>query len=123
MSTRFVAPFEIQPFPKYIRDELERRERDVGVNFISNTVASWDDNGNWNTYKGPMRCWVRVCSNGIGDVKYMDPKKDLYLVVQMVFIKITDLNQRTTIKPKRYWDLLRLEFHTLLKMKTPQTVS
>lgn len=70
MSTRFVAPFEIQPFPKYIRDELERRERDVGVNFISNTVASWDDNGDWNTYKGPMRCWVRVCSNGIGDAKY-----------------------------------------------------
>jgi hypothetical protein len=70
MSTRFVAPFEIQPFPKYIRDELERREKDVGMNFISNTVASWDDDGNWNTYKGPMRCWVRVCSNGIGEEKY-----------------------------------------------------
>ena len=36
MSTTFVAPFEIQPFPKYIRDELERREKDVGMNFISN---------------------------------------------------------------------------------------
>ena len=70
MSTRFVAPFEIQPFPKYIRDELERREKDIGMNFISNTIASWDDDGNWNTYKGPMRCWVRVCSNGIGEEKY-----------------------------------------------------
>ena len=70
MATNFVAPFEIQPFPKFIRDELERREKDVGMNFISNTVASWDDDGNWNTYKGPMRCWVRVCSNGIGEVKY-----------------------------------------------------
>lgn len=70
MATRFVAPFEIQPIPKYVREELERREKDVGMNFISNTVASWDDNGNWNTYKGPMRCWVRVCSNGIGDPKY-----------------------------------------------------
>jgi hypothetical protein len=70
MATRFVAPFEIQPIPKYVRDELERRERDIGVNFISNTIASWDENGNWNTYKGPMRCWVRVCSNGIGEVKY-----------------------------------------------------
>jgi len=70
MATRFVAPFEIQPIPKYVREELERRERDVGVNFISNTFASWDDDGNWNTYKGPMRCWVRVCSNGIGEEKY-----------------------------------------------------
>jgi len=70
MATRFVAPFEIQPIPKYVRDELERRERDIGVNFISNTIASWDENGNWNTYKGPMRCWVRVCSNGIGEAKY-----------------------------------------------------
>jgi hypothetical protein len=70
MSTRFVAPFEIQPIPKYVREELERRERDVGVNFISNTIASWDDDGNWNTYKGPMRCWVRVCSNGIGEERY-----------------------------------------------------
>ena len=70
MATRFVAPFEIQPIPKYVRDELERRERDIGVNFISNIIASWDENGNWNTYKGPMRCWVRVCSNGIGEAKY-----------------------------------------------------
>ncbi len=70
MATRFVAPFEIQPIPKYVREELERRERDVGVNFISNTFASWDDDGNWNTYKGPMRCWVRVCSNGIGEERY-----------------------------------------------------
>jgi hypothetical protein len=70
MATRFVAPFEIQPIPKYVREELERRERDVGVNFISNTIASWDEDGNWNTYKGPMRCWVRVCSNGIGEERY-----------------------------------------------------
>jgi hypothetical protein len=70
MATRFVAPFEIQPIPKYVREELERRERDVGMNFISNTIASWDDDGNWNTYKGPMRCWVRVCSNGIGEPRY-----------------------------------------------------
>lgn len=70
MATKFVAPFEIQPIPKYVREELERREVDIGTNFISNTIASWDDNGNWNTYKGPMRCWVRVCSNGIGDEKY-----------------------------------------------------
>lgn len=70
MATRFVAPFEIQPIPNYVREELERRERDIGVNFISNTIASWDENGNWNTYKGPMRCWVRVCSNGIGEAKY-----------------------------------------------------
>ncbi len=70
MATRFVAPFEIQPIPIYIRQELERRERDIGVNFIANNIASWDDDGNWNTYKGPMRCWVRVCSNGIGDPKY-----------------------------------------------------
>jgi len=70
MATKFVAPFEIQPFPKFIRDELDRREKDIGMNFISNTVASWDDDGNWNTYKGPMRCWVRVCSNGIGEERY-----------------------------------------------------
>lgn len=70
MATKFVAPFEIQPIPKYIRDELERRERDIGVKYIANTVANWNDDGDWNTYKGPMRCWVRVCSNGIGDEKY-----------------------------------------------------
>jgi hypothetical protein len=70
MATKYVAPFEIQPIPKYIREELERRERDIGITYIPNTIANWGDDGNWNTYKGPMRCWVRVCSNGIGDVKY-----------------------------------------------------
>jgi len=64
------APFEIQPISLFVRKELERRERDVGFNFIDSQQAGWDTDGTWNTYKGPMRCWVRVCSNGIGDPKY-----------------------------------------------------
>jgi hypothetical protein len=64
------APFEIQPISLFVRKELERRERDVGFNFIDSQQAGWDTEGTWNTYKGPMRCWVRVCSNGIGDPKY-----------------------------------------------------
>lgn len=68
MSTK--APFEIQPVWLFVRKELERRERDVGFNFIDSQQAGWDTDGTWNTYKGPMRCWVRVCSNGIGDPKY-----------------------------------------------------
>ena len=68
MST--IAPFAIQPIGLFVRKELERRERDVGFNFIDSQQAGWDTDGTWNTYKGPMRCWVRVCSNGIGDPKY-----------------------------------------------------
>jgi hypothetical protein len=64
------APFEIQPINQFIRKELERREQDIGFNFLKSDQAGWDTDGNWSSYKGPMRAWVRVCSNGIGDPKY-----------------------------------------------------
>lgn len=67
MTTRYVAPFEIQPIEKFTQRELERRERDYGFEFVKADKAGWDDNGNWKNYKGPLTCWVRVCSNGIGD--------------------------------------------------------
>lgn len=70
MATKFIAPFELQPFTSFIREELNRREQDVGFQYTKNDTASWDDNGDWNTYKGPLRCWVRICSNGIGSEKY-----------------------------------------------------
>lgn len=64
------APFELQPISLFIRKELERREGDVGFNYIKADQAGWDADGTWNSYKGPLRAWVRVCSNGIGDPKY-----------------------------------------------------
>lgn len=70
MSTRIVAPFEIQPINQFIRKELERRESDTGFNYIKASQSGWDDDGTWSSYKGPLRAWVRVCSNGIGDPKY-----------------------------------------------------
>jgi hypothetical protein len=67
MATRYVAPFEIQPIAKFTRSELERRERDYGFEYLKSDKSGWDDNGNWKNYKGPLRCWVRICSNGVGE--------------------------------------------------------
>ena len=69
-TTKFVAPFEIQPIAIFTQEELSRREQDYGFNYVNSSKAGWDSRGNWNTYKGPMTSWVRICSNGIGPDEY-----------------------------------------------------
>ena len=62
-----IIPWLPSNIPAEIQQELNRRKTARGLNFTSNTVASWDkDTGDWNKYKGPMSAWARVCSNGWG---------------------------------------------------------
>jgi hypothetical protein len=46
----------------FVREELSRREKNIGLN--STSIFTSDQNNN--TYKGPMSAWVRVCSNALG---------------------------------------------------------
>lgn len=62
--------------PIEIQSELERRRVNRSFSFVSNQTANWDKNtGDWNTYRGPMVSWVRVCSNGYGP-RHKDTTKD-----------------------------------------------
>lgn len=62
-----IVPFLPSNFPSEIQSELNRRKTNRSFNFIGNDRANWDkDSGDWNTYKGPMTSWIRVCSNGKG---------------------------------------------------------
>jgi hypothetical protein len=62
-------PWMPKPIPQWLARELARRKNDIGMSYIKNAGAdgtNWDETGNWNTYKGPMTPWVRMCSNGNG---------------------------------------------------------
>jgi hypothetical protein len=61
-----IIPWEPSNIPSEIQEELKRRMTVRSFNYTSNNIASWDKNGNWNQYKGPMVSWVRICSNGAG---------------------------------------------------------
>ena len=75
-------PWIPRPIPNWLMAELTRRKKDFGVDFKSNIPKSnWDLNGNWNEYKGPMAPWVRVCSNGNGQSKFLKPFKSGNTVV------------------------------------------
>ena len=64
-------PWVPRPFPSWLIQELNRRRDDIGINYVKNAQGTWNDNGNWNTYKGPMMPWVRFCSNGDGKSKFL----------------------------------------------------
>ncbi len=59
-------PWAPNPIPDWIIKEFRRRQNDIGLEYP--TSVSWDDNGNWQNYKGPLTPWVRVFSNGTGKV-------------------------------------------------------
>jgi len=68
-------PWIPRPFPSWLIRELSRRKNDIGINYLSGKTTTWDETGNWNTYKGPMAPWVRVCSNGNGQSKFLPKYK------------------------------------------------
>ncbi|MFK5282902.1 hypothetical protein ACI3PL_25380, partial [Lacticaseibacillus paracasei] len=41
-------------------------KKNRSYDFVGNRQATWDKDGTWNSYKGPMTSWVRLCSNGGG---------------------------------------------------------
>ena len=59
-------PWAPHPIPPWIIKEFTRRQNDIGLEYPTN--VTWDDNGTWQQYKGPMTPWVRVFSNGTGRV-------------------------------------------------------
>lgn len=59
-------PWAPHPIPPWIIKEFQRRQNDIGFEYPTN--ITWDDNGNWQNYKGPMTAWVRLFSNGTGRV-------------------------------------------------------
>lgn len=62
--------WEPSNIPSEIQSELNRRKVNRGFKYIGNQTAAWDQKtGDWNTYKGPMVSWLRVCSNGAGHPK------------------------------------------------------
>jgi hypothetical protein len=61
--------------PQEIQSELDRRKKNRGFSFVSNQTANWDSNtGDWNTYRGPMTSWIRMCSNSAGHPLVKKPR-------------------------------------------------
>lgn len=62
-----IIPWQPSNIPGEIQAELNRRKTNRSFKFIGANKANWNgDNGDWNTYKGPMVSWIRVCSNSAG---------------------------------------------------------
>ena len=61
-------PWAPHPIPSWVIKEFIRRQNDIGFEYPVPVSINWDDNGNWQTYKGPMTAWARVFSNGTGRV-------------------------------------------------------
>ena len=62
-------PWAPNPIPDWIIREFRRRQNDIGFEYPAATsTVTWDDDGNWQQYKGPLTPWVRVFSNGTGKV-------------------------------------------------------
>ena len=61
-------PWAPHPIPSWIIKEFIRRQNDIGLDYPVPVSINWDDNGNWQNYKGPMTAWARVFSNGTGRV-------------------------------------------------------
>ena len=59
-------PWAPHPIPDWIIREFRRRQNDIGYNYP--VSVTWDENGTWQHYKGPMTAWARVFSNGNGKV-------------------------------------------------------
>jgi hypothetical protein len=64
-----IIPWQPSNIPSEIQQELNRRKVNRSFNYIGNQTANWDKKtGDWNTYRGPMVSWIRMCSNGAGKV-------------------------------------------------------
>lgn len=61
-----IIPWQPSCIPESIQKELNRRKTNRSFNYIDNSQANWDVNGDWSSYKGPMTSWIRFCSNGAG---------------------------------------------------------
>lgn len=61
-------PWAPHPIPSWVIKEFVRRQNDIGFDYPVPVSINWDDNGNWQQYKGPMTAWARVFSNGTGRV-------------------------------------------------------
>jgi predicted NAD-dependent protein-ADP-ribosyltransferase YbiA (DUF1768 family) len=59
-------PWAPHPIPSWVIKEFTRRQKDIGFEYP--VSVTWDDNGTWQNYKGPMTAWVRVFSNGTGRI-------------------------------------------------------
>jgi len=64
-------PWIPRPIPVWLQEELTRRKNDIGINYINNSNAAADDRQSWKSYRGPMAPWVRICSNGTGENKFL----------------------------------------------------
>src|SRR5579862_6941567 len=65
-----IIPWQPSNIPGEIQAELNRRKTNRSFNFIAANQSNWNGNGgDWNTYKGPMVSWIRVCSNSAGHPK------------------------------------------------------
>ena len=60
-----LIPWSPSNIPTEIQEELNRRKTNRSFDFKSN-ASGWNQNGDWDKYKGPMTSWVRMCSNGTG---------------------------------------------------------
>jgi hypothetical protein len=61
-----IIPWQPSNIPSEIQAELNRRKINRSFKYIQNSQASWDKDGDWSSYRGPMVSWIRVCSNGAG---------------------------------------------------------
>ena len=73
-------PWAPHPIPNWIIKEFTRRQNDIGLEYP--VSVTWDDNGTWQNYKGPMTAWVRVFSNGTGRIndKSTYPEKSGFIL-------------------------------------------
>lgn len=74
MATPLI-PWEPCNIPEELQGELNRRKVNRNFSFIDGAKGEWDDqNGDWNSYRGPMTPWIRFCSNGYGHENVNPPK-------------------------------------------------
>jgi hypothetical protein len=78
MASIPLIPWEPSVFPQVYQDELNRRKKNRGLNFIS---TAQDDE--WEQYRGPTTPWVRLCSNGAGR---LDPYDDVPSYTKQGFV-------------------------------------
>jgi hypothetical protein len=76
-------PWAPHPIPDWIIREFRRRQNDIGYDYpVTPVSVTWDDNGSWQNYKGPLTAWARVFSNGTGRIstKSTYPEKQGFIL-------------------------------------------
>ena len=62
-----IIPWEPMNIPNSLQQELSRRRKNRGFNYVNNANGEWNtDTGDWTTARGPMCPFVRFTSNGAG---------------------------------------------------------